>query len=362
MIASHLDHLLQKKTLDQADLVELLSLTDSSQIQQVYQKAYHIKTQISGKKVFFRGLIEFSNICLKNCFYCGIRKDNPNFQRYLLSEEEILEAARFAYVNNYGSIVLQSGERTDLEFINLLNSVLVKIRTMSEGKLGITLSVGEQSEETYAGFFERGAHRYLLRIETSNPKLYQNLHPQDHDYQNRLECLKTLKKLGYQVGSGIMIGLPGQTLEHLAQDLLFLVKQDVDMVGMGPYIEHHDTPLYEKTAFLHPLEKRFELSLLMIALLRILMRDINIASTTALQTIDPNGREKGLLAGANIIMPNITPTLYRKNYLLYENKPCLEDNSDQCKNCLEKRISLIGEEIAYGEWGDSKHFARKNKK
>ena len=197
-----------------------------------------------------------------------------------------------------------------------------------------------------------------MRIETSNRDLYAKLHPNDskHDYDQRLNCLKTLKKLNYQVGTGVMIGLPFQTLDHLADDLLFFRDFDIDMCGMGPYIEHEHTPLFQYGDQLLPLTERFDLSLKMIALLRIMMKDINIAATTAMQTIDPQGREKALKVGANIIMPNLTPIKYRESYLLYENKPCLDEEASECQKCLEARIHIAGDTIGYGEWGDSKHF------
>jgi biotin synthase len=207
-----------------------------------------------------------------------------------------------------------------------------------------------------------GAHRYLLRIEVSNPELYGKLHPNDrhHDYNERIGALRRLRKTGYQVGTGVMIGLPFQTLPDLADDLLFFREFDIDMAGMGPYIEHEDTPLFRFRNELLPLRERFLLSLKMVALLRILMKDINIAATTAMQAIDPQGREKALLVGANVIMPNLTPLKYRQDYLLYENKPCLDEESEECKSCLEARIALAGDEIGYGEWGDSKHFNRRH--
>ncbi|HPI45818.1 MAG TPA: [FeFe] hydrogenase H-cluster radical SAM maturase HydE, partial [Tenuifilaceae bacterium] len=228
----------------------------------------------------------------------------------------------------------------------------------TNNELGITLSLGEQTEETYRKWFNKGGVRYLLRIESSNRELYAKLHPNDkhHIYDERIECLKALRRVGYQVGTGVMIGLPFQTLEHLAEDLLWIKEMDIDMVGMGPYVEHPNTPLYEFKDSLLPLKERFDLALKMTALLRIIMKDINIAAPTALQAIDPLGREKAIKVGANIVMPNITPGAYRNDYKLYENKPCVDDAADDCKNCLEARIQLTGDEIGYGEHGNSKHF------
>ncbi len=225
----------------------------------------------------------------------------------------------------------------------------------------VTLSLGEQKEEVYQRWFDAGAHRYLLRIETSNPELYQMYHPTDtlHEYARRLTCLKTLQRIGYQTGTGVMIGLPFQTTADLADDLLFMKQFDVDMVGMGPYIEHQHTPLYQYRSELLPIQERFGLALKMIAILRILMKDINIAAATALQAIDPLGREKAIRIGANIIMPNITPGKFRNDYALYENKPCVDEEPEECKNCLDVRIQLADGEIGYGEWGDSLHYSKR---
>lgn len=280
----------------------------------------------------------------------------------MVTEDEVLETARFALDNGYGSMVLQSGERCDDRFIARVSDLLQKIKMLSGGKIGITLSMGEQSESTYREWFANGAHRYLLRIETSDRELYYRIHPNDstHDFDNRINSLKLLRRIGYNVGSGVMIGLPFQTLEHLAGDLLFLKALDVDMVGMGPYIEHEDTPLFAFKNQLWPRKERFDVSLKMVALLRIMMKDINIAATTAMQAIDKQGREKALRVGANIIMPNLTPVKYREDYLLYEDKPCLDEDADQCRNCLEARIKMAGDKIGYGEWGDSQHFAKRN--
>lgn len=279
----------------------------------------------------------------------------------MVTEKEVLEAAGFALDNGYGSMVLQSGERCDKRFIEAVTGLLQKIKALSNGKLGITLSMGEQDENTYREWFANGAHRYLLRIETSDRDLYYRIHPHDdkHDFDNRINALIMLRSIGYNVGSGVMIGLPFQTLDHLAGDLLFFKQMDIDMAGMGPYIEHEDTPLFDYREQLWPRKERFDVSLKMIALLRIMMKDINIAATTAMQAIDKQGREKALKVGANIIMPNLTPVKYREDYLLYEDKPCLDEDADECRNCLEVRIHMAGDEIGYGEWGDSKHFAKR---
>ncbi|MHC1708068.1 MAG: [FeFe] hydrogenase H-cluster radical SAM maturase HydE [Bacteroidales bacterium] len=351
------EKILLKSNFTRDDLIYLLN-TDEKDRKLIFKKAAEIKNETIGNKVYYRGLIELSNRCTKNCLYCGVRAGNKAVVRYELSEEEVLEAAKFAHQQKFASIVIQSGERTSTRFTGKIEELLKKIHQETNHELHITLSLGEQTEDTYRRWYEAGAHRYLLRIEVSNPDLYKKLHPQNknHDYYKRLEALKALRKVGYQVGTGVMIGLPFQTLEDLADDLIFLKEFDIDMAGMGPYIEHHDTPLYQYRDFLLPRTERFNLSLKMVALLRILMKNINIAATTAMQAIDPQGREKAIMVGSNVIMPNLTPLKYRENYLLYQDKPCIDEEADECKGCLEARIHIAGAEVAYGEWGDSLHF------
>jgi len=350
---------LQNTEFNQEELIRLL-LSEGEERTQLFQRAQAVKLEIVGNKVFFRGLIEFSNICSKDCLYCGIRKSNEKVIRYEATDVEILDACRFAWQNRFGSVVLQSGELSSPHFIQRVDGLLRKIKEMSKGELGITLSCGEQTLETYCQWRESGAHRYLLRIESSNPELYRKIHPDNdfHRFENRIQALNDLKTAGFQVGTGVMIGLPFQSVEDLANDLLFLKRMDVDMVGMGPYIEHENTPLYNFRKDLQSKMERFDLSLKMIATLRLLMPDINIAAATALQAIDPSGREKALTIGANILMPNLTPCEYRKEYQLYEDKPCLDEDAELCRNCLEARIELAGCEIGYGEWGDSKHYLK----
>lgn len=349
--------ILHKENLVQEDIINLLNTSGKDKIR-LFEQANRVKQEAVGNKVFFRGLIELSNICAKNCYYCGIRKDNQNFVRYNLSDDEVLGAAQFAYENNFASLAIQSGELTSKSFTSRITRLLQKIHQQTNCSLHITLSLGEQPGNIYKEWLEAGAHRYLLRIETANPVLYRKIHPDNslHNMQNRIECLYKLKEVGYQVGSGVMIGLPFQTTADLANDLLFLLNFGIDMVGMGPYIEHADTPLYTQKDSLLSLEERFQMSLKMIAILRILMPKINIASATALQAIDKLGREKALKVGANVIMPNITPGKHRDDYQLYQNKPCTDDSAEDCKNCLETRVALAGNTIGYGEWGDSKAF------
>ena len=329
----------------------------------LFRKAAEVKEKYLGNKVYFRGLIEFSNICHKNCYYCGIRKDNNHIERYNLFDNEIISAARFAFENNFGSISLQSGELENSLFTGRISGLLKKIKEISGGKLGITISLGEQAEDVYREWYNAGAHRYLLRIETTNRDLYGKIHPGDnnHSFDRRVECLRSLQKIGYQTGTGVMIGLPFQTIPDLARDLIFMRDLDIDMVGMGPYIEHPDTPLIAHRDSLLTLQERFELSLKMVAVLRILMKDINIAAATALQAIDPFGREKAISTGANIIMPNITPGRYRNSYKLYENKPCTDDAKEDSIYTLESRLVNTGAFPGYGEWGDSPHYYTRQK-
>jgi len=358
---NNIDKILAKEELSRDDMITLLK-TDKDDRQKLYAKAAEVKEQYVGKNVYFRGLIEFSNICAKNCYYCGIRAGNGKLERYYLTEEEVLEAAKYAYEENYASLVIQAGERSDKKFTSTITSLLEKIHKLTNGDMHITLSLGEQTEEVYQEWYDAGAHRYLLRIETSAKTLYAKLHPNDdkHDYGKRLKSLQLLRKVGYQVGTGVMIGLPYQTIEDLADDLQFIKDIDVDMAGMGPYIAHEDTPLFDQKDALLPKEERFNLSLKMVALLRIIMKDINIAATTAMQTLDPIGREKAMKVGANVIMPNLTPVKYREGYQLYDDKPCIDEEADECKNCLEARIHLSGDRIGYGEWGDSIHYKKRN--
>ncbi|MDA3930693.1 MAG: [FeFe] hydrogenase H-cluster radical SAM maturase HydE [Prolixibacteraceae bacterium] len=348
-------NILKQETYSKADLIQLLESKGDDRAL-FFKKAQEAKLKYVGKNVFFRGLIEFSNICSKDCYYCGIRNSNANVKRYNLTDDEIISAAKFAYKNKYGSLVLQAGELVSSAFSDRIEKLLNEIKKVSNNELGVTLSVGEQSEETYQRWFNAGAHRFLLRIETSNSELYKKLHPSDHSFSNRLQCLKSLQKIGYQTGTGVMIGLPFQTISDLADDLLFMKEFDVDMVGMGPFIEHSETPLYAYKDELWPIEERFDTTLKMIAILRLMMKDINIAAATALQAIDPLGREKAIRIGANIIMPNITPGFYRNDYALYQNKPCVDEEPEQCMGCLDARLALADSDIGYSEWGDSKHF------
>lgn len=355
--------ILAKKDFTKENLITLLSAGKEDRTL-IYAAGEKAKAENVGNIVYFRGLVEFSNICGKNCYYCGIRRDNKNLERYNLKDEEVLSAVRFAWENRYASVVLQSGELESPLFTKRIDHLLNEIKTMTKGEIGITLSCGEQTPEVYKQWYKSGGHRYLLRIESSNPELYARIHPQDkkHDFNRRLDCLRSLKEIGYQTGTGVMVGLPFQTYEDIANDILFMKEFDIDMVGLGPYIEHKDTPLIEYRHMLLPIEERFHLALKMIAILRILLKDINIAAATAMQAIDPMGREKAIKVGANVIMPNITPGKYRNSYKLYDNKPCVDEEAEDCSSCLEARIHMVDNEIGYGQWGDSQHYFRRREK
>lgn len=352
---------LQENELTKENLSQLLSSTGDDE-KALFDYSSKIKHQHVGNTVYLRGLIEMSNICEKNCYYCGIRRSNTETHRYCLTHDEVIEAIKFAHQNGFGSVAIQSGELSSKAFTERIDLLLKDAMRATNGEIGITLSCGEQSEETYRRWFESGASRYLLRIESSTPELYAKLHPNDeqHSFTNRISALERLKKCGYQVGTGVMIGLPFQTAEHLANDLLFMKQLDIDMCGMGPYIEHAQTPLYEHKSQLLPLAQRLNLSFKMVALLRILMPNINIAATTALQTIEKNARERAIEIGANALMPNITPKQYRDDYFLYENKPVSKQSNEDDLKFLEKQLHATGHEIGYFKQGNSLHYSERN--
>lgn len=359
-------NLIGHERLSEDELRFLIRREDPQELEAIYKKAYEVKKAYVDNVSYYRGLIEFSNKCIKDCKYCGIRRSNRKTERFDMSREDIIRMAQWAYDHEYGSVTLQSGERQDEEFVAYVESLLRDIKKIGHGALGITLCVGEQSEETYRRFREAGGDRYLLRIETTNRHLYEQIHPNDenHSFERRLDCIKTLRKVGFQVGTGVMIGLPGQTEDNLVNDILFYEAYDIDMIGMGPYVVHHDTPLGQKALELNldsPEEKarRIRLGLLMVALTRLYLKDVNIAATTALQALDKLGREKALAAGANILMPIITVPEHRAKYLLYDNKPCVDDNADKCKDCLTRRVMSIGDRVGWKEQGNSIHYKKR---
>ena len=342
------------------ELVYLLDLPEGDELKQLYSAAYQTKLKYVGNKIHLRGIIEFSNICTKNCYYCGIRRGNHNVTRYQIPEEDILSQALEADQLGLGSVVLQSGERSDEEFVSLIERLVRKIKEKSGGRLGITLSTGEQSRETYLRWFKAGAHRFLLRIEASDPELYAKIHPADHSWEKRKNCLTLLSDIGYQTGTGVMLGLPFQTTEHIAKDILFYQDMNMDMIGMGPYIVHEDTPLAKEMPDFDP-QRQLLMGLKAIAVTRLLLKDVNIASTTALQALHPDGRKMGLLAGANVIMPNITESRRRAGYLLYKGKPGVNDDSLSGLELLKREAESAGEEILWNDWGDSPHYFARSK-
>jgi biotin synthase len=365
---SRLNALLRQDDFSRQDIIRFLSTVEAGELELISQAADRTLVEHCSEKVYLRGLIEFSNICAMDCLYCGLRKNNKKVNRYCLKKEEIVAAASECAAAGFGSLVLQSGERRDAAFIDFVADVVreIKKQTVSnrlpEG-LGITLCVGEHSPESYRRFFEAGAHRYLLRIETSSPGLFRKIHPPRQVLDSRLRCLEVLKEIGYQVGTGVMIGLPGQTVSMLADDILFFKKIDIDMIGMGPYICHQDTPM---TRYHESVDRKrdeiFRRSLLMIAAARLVLKDVNIAATTALEAMDPLGREKGVRFGANVIMPQLTPAGHCGDYLIYPGKPCVNEGKTDCRIDFANRIRSLGRTVALDQWGDPKHFFTRTKK
>ena len=355
-----IDEILNKTNLTCEEIKQLLA-AEGEDKKKLFDRALQVKLEHLDNYVHLRGLIEYSNICTKYCLYCGVRCKNLQVERYQLSDEEVIECAKLAHKLGYGSVAIQSGERSDKAFVDKITHLVQEIKKINNGSLGITLSLGEQTEETYRRWFEAGAHRYLLRIEASNEDLYYKIHPRDekHDFKKRLDCIDSLLKVGFQTGSGVMIGLPFQTLDDLASDLLFFKQKEVAMVGMGPFIPHPDTPLWAYKGQIPPAEKRMELTLKMIATLRLMMPEINMVAATANQTLDPQGREKAILAGANVMMPNLTPNEFRENYLIYPDKANVKDKPSQTQSKLDESLAAIGHKVLYNAWGDSVAFMRK---
>ena len=299
--------------------------------------AVEVRKKIYGNKVFIRGLIEVSNICKNDCLYCGIRKSNRNCQRYRLGAEEILSCCREGYALGFRTFVLQGGE--DGAFSDdFLCSLLRKIKT-EHPDCAVTLSLGERSRESYARLREAGADRYLLRHETADAIHYGKLHPQEMSFENRMRCLRDLKELGYQVGCGFMVGSPGQSAAELAKDLQFVEQFQPDMCGIGPFIPQADTPFGKEAA------GTLELTCYLLSILRLIRPNLLLPSTTALGTIHPTGREQGILAGANVVMPNLSPASVRKKYALYDNKATDGSESAQCKAALSEKMAAVGYEV-----------------
>ena len=293
--------------------------------------------RVYGDRIFLRGLIEFTSHCKRDCYYCGIRRSNKKAKRYRLTTEQILECCRQGYELGFRTYVLQGGEDsyyTD----DILVEIISRVRE-SYPECAITLSIGERSYTSLKRLFDAGADRYLLRHETANSDHYASIHPAGMTLAGRKECLYNLKKIGYQVGCGFMVGSPGQLMEHIVDDLLFIKELDPEMVGIGPFIPHSDTPYAN--------EKSGDLSLVLntLAILRLMKPNLLIPATTALGTIDKQGRELGVLAGANVVMPNLSPLESRNKYLLYDNKICISDTPSHCRGCIDRRMNSIGRRI-----------------
>lgn len=299
--------------------------------------AKRIREEHFGNQIYVRGLIEFTNYCKNDCYYCGIRRSNPNAKRYRLTMEQILECTDTGYELGFRTFVLQGGE--DGYYTDERLEEIIKAIKEKHPDCALTLSLGERSRKSYELFYQAGADRYLLRHETADAGHYQRLHPEEMSYEHRMNCLKELKAIGYQVGCGFMVGSPGQTEETLAEDMLFIQEFQPHMVGIGPFVPHHETPFGREPG------GTVEDTLYLLSLIRILKPTVLLPATTALGTIDPRGREKGILAGANVVMPNLSPTNVRKKYELYDNKICTGDEAAECRSCLSNRMKTIGCEL-----------------
>ena len=324
-----------EQDLSDSELKELIESPESDE--ELFRAADAVRRQIYGEDVYVRGLIELTNYCRNNCLYCGIRRENRFLERYRLTEDQILSCCAAGYDLGYRTFVLQGGEDpfyTDERICTLVARIR---RTYPD--CAITLSIGEKSKESYQKYFDAGADRYLLRHETADESLYKKWHPREMSLDDRKQCLFDLKEIGYQVGAGFMVGAPYQETEHLITDLRFLQELDPDMIGIGPFIHHSDTPFRDFA------NGTLEMTLRMLGIIRLMFPDALIPATTALGTIDPQGREKGFRAGANVIMPNLTPVDYREQYLLYDEKICTGEDVYQCKGCLEGRVFGAGYRI-----------------
>lgn len=315
------------------DIIEILK--DDSNNDWLFSLADKTREEYVGDEVHLRGLIEFSNICKRQCKYCGLRCEDKFIDRYRISKENIISYAEHAVNMGYKTIVLQSGED---EYYNtdLMCEIIEGIKKLG---VALTLSIGEKTYEEYKAFKEAGADRYLIRIETTDKTLYNQMHP-NMDFDNRVRCLENLGRLGYEVGTGCLVGLPNQTIESLVDDILFFKEINADMVGIGPFIPHPHTPLKDSAT------GSFTLALKVMALTRILLKDINIPATTAMETLNPNGRIIALQSGANVVMPNVTTTEYRAKYEIYPNKICINENPDKCKGCISAKIQSIGRTVS----------------
>lgn len=320
-------------SLTKEEIVDLLVCNEYDR--QLFLAADRVRSQFVGEQVHLRGLIEFSNICQQNCYYCGLRKENAKVKRYKLSPDVIIELASKARDYEYKTVVLQSGEGESYT-VKDMQYIITSIKALG---LAITLSLGEKSKEEYRSYKDAGADRYLLRIETTNKKLYQELHP-GMSFENRVRCLRDLKDLGYEVGTGCLVGLPNQTMESLAEDILFFKSLDADMIGLGPFIPNADTPLSEAAG------GTFTASLKVMAITRLLLPDANIPATTAMEALNKDGRMIALQSGANVVMPNVTEGEYRELYKLYPGKICVNDTPAHCRGCITGKIKGIGRQVS----------------
>lgn len=327
-------------TLDKSAIIELLTAAPADEL---YRRADDVRREAVGDDVHLRGLIEFSNICRNDCLYCGIRRGNRQVQRYRMADDELVETAKRAVALGFQTIVLQSGE--DMHFNQArMCRIIEQIKRMD---VALTLSVGERDYEDFKAFRDAGADRYLMRIETTDRDLYHRLNP-GMSWERRHECLLMIRELGYELGSGIMVGLPGQTVESIADDLLYLKEIGIDMAGIGPFIPHPETPLAGEAG------GTLEQALRTMAIMRILMPDINIPATTAMESLHPQGRIMALQAGANVVMPNVTEGEYRRLYELYPGKICVNDTPAHCRSCIGLKIKSIGRTIGQGRGGHVK--------
>ncbi len=329
--------LIENKSIEKDEMIYLLKNRDISIDKILADKASEIRNNNFGNKIYIRGLIEFTNYCKNGCYYCGINKSNKNAQRYRLTKQEILECCKQGYSFGFRSFVLQGGEDnfySDRDIEDLVYSIKEKYDDCA-----VTLSIGEKSYESYLAYFNAGADRYLLRHETADPNHYKMLHPKDMSLENRKKCLYNLKEIGYQTGCGFMVGSPYQSFENIAEDIEFIKELKPHMIGIGPFISHKDTIFSEFK------NGSAELTLFLLSILRIMMPRVLLPATTALATLDPMGREKGILAGANVLMPNLSPVSVRKKYSLYDNKICTSDEAAECNMCLRNRVKSIGCEI-----------------
>ena len=332
-----LEQLNRNHTLFTEQFQKLLDTFDEDDRVYAAELASKAKEPFYGKDVYTRGLIEFTNYCRNDCYYCGIRKSNKAVSRYRLTEDEILQCAKEGYELGFRTFVLQGGE--DGFFTpSLVAGIVLQIKKRYPD-CAVTLSIGEHSYETYELWRRAGADRYLLRHETAKEEHYRLLHPDAMSLDNRKRCLFDLKKLGYQVGSGFMVGSPYQTMECIVEDLMFLQKLKPDMIGIGPFIPHKETPFRDKKT------GSLELTLMLLSILRLMFPRVLLPATTALGTLNPKGRELGIKAGANVVMPNLSPVSVRKKYELYDNKICTGEEAAECRGCLARRIESVGHRI-----------------